>query len=88
MLYTCDTSPCPERAQVIQDNLKAIGITSMIKRFDRNIQFQKEGLRDEPFDLADEGWFADYADPYDFINILLDGSNIQDGQQQLRLLRR
>ena len=31
----------------------------------------------EPFDIADEGWFADYADPYDFINILLDGSSIQ-----------
>jgi ABC-type transport system substrate-binding protein len=78
VLYTCDTSPCPERAQVIQDNLKAIGITVVIRRFDRNIQFQKEGLRNEPFDLADEGWFADYADPYDFINILLDGSDIQD----------
>ena len=22
------------------------------------------------------GWFADYADPYDFINILLDGQTI------------
>jgi len=78
VLYTCDTSPCPERAQVIQDNLKAIGIHVVIKRFDRNIQFQKEGIRGEAFDLADEGWFADYADPYDFINILLDGSDIQD----------
>jgi peptide/nickel transport system substrate-binding protein len=77
VLYTCDTSPCPERAQVIQDNLKAIGINVTIKRFDRNIQFQKEGVKGEPFDIADEGWFADYADPYDFINILLDGSNIQ-----------
>ena len=47
------------------------------QRFDRNIQFQKEGVRDEPFDLADEGWFADYADPYDFINVLLDGTRIQ-----------
>jgi peptide/nickel transport system substrate-binding protein len=77
VLYTCDTSPCPERAQVIQDNLKAIGINVTIKRFDRNIQFQKEGVKGEPFDIADEGWFADYADPYDFINILLDGSSIQ-----------
>jgi len=77
VLYTCDTSPCPERAQVIQDNLKSVGINVTIKRFDRNIQFQKEGVKGEPFDIADEGWFADYADPYDFINILLDGSNIQ-----------
>ena len=26
----------------------------------------------------DESWGADYADPYDFINVLLDGRNIQD----------
>jgi oligopeptide transport system substrate-binding protein len=78
VLYTCDTAPCPERAQVIQQNLKAIGINVKIKQFSRQIQFQKEGVKGEPFDIADEGWFADYADPYDFINILLDGSNIQN----------
>ena len=89
VLYTCDTSPCPERAQVIQDNLKAIGINVTIKRFDRNIQFQKEGVQGEPFDIADEGWFADYADPYNFINVLLDGSNIQKtGNVELRVLHR
>jgi ABC-type transport system substrate-binding protein len=77
VLYTCDTSPCPERAQVFQQQLGEIGIDVEIRRFDRNIQFQKEGIRDEPFDLADEGWFADYADPYDFINVLLDGRRIQ-----------
>ena len=25
-----------------------------------------------------EGWLADYADPYDFINVLLSGENIHD----------
>ncbi len=24
------------------------------------------------------GWFADYADPYDFIDILLNGNNIHE----------
>jgi oligopeptide transport system substrate-binding protein len=42
------------------------------------VQFQKEGNRGEPFDIADEGWLADYADPYDFINVLLSGENIHD----------
>lgn len=77
VLYTCNSSPCPERAQIIQANLAAIGIDVQIKQFDRSIQFQKEGIRGEPFDLADEGWIADYPDPYDFLNILLDGNNIQ-----------
>jgi peptide/nickel transport system substrate-binding protein len=77
VLYTCNTAPCPERAQVLQQNLKAIGINIQIKQFERAVQFEKEGTRGEPFDIADEGWLADYADPYDFINILLNGENIQ-----------
>ena len=39
---------------------------------------QKEGTKGEPFDIAFEGWVADYTDPYDFINVLLDGKAIQD----------
>jgi peptide/nickel transport system substrate-binding protein len=77
VLYTCNASPCPERAQVLQQNLKPLGINVQIKQFERAVQFEKEGTRGEPFDIADEGWLADYADPYDFINILLNGENIQ-----------
>ena len=29
--------------------------------------------RDEPFDIAFFGWAADYLDPFNFINVLLDG---------------
>ena len=77
VLYTCDSPPCPQRAQIVQANLAEIGIKVQIKQFDRSIQFQKQGVKGEPFDIADEGWIADYPDPYDFINILLDGTNIQ-----------
>jgi peptide/nickel transport system substrate-binding protein len=77
VLYTCNTAPCPERAQVLQQNLKAIGINIQIKQFERAVQFEKEGTKGEPFDIADEGWLADYADPFDFINVLLNGENIQ-----------
>jgi ABC-type oligopeptide transport system substrate-binding subunit len=31
----------------------------------------------EPFDITINGWGADYADPYDFLNVLLDGSKLQ-----------
>ena len=36
------------------------------------------GTKGEPFDAAFVGWFADYADPYDFIDILLNGQNIHE----------
>ena len=32
--------------------------------------------RGEPFDITSEGWIADYADPYDFINVLLSGDSL------------
>jgi peptide/nickel transport system substrate-binding protein len=76
VLYTCNESPCPETAQIVQANLKEIGVDVEIKQFDRAVQFSKEGTKGEPFDIGFEGWQADYADPYDFINILLFGGNI------------
>jgi peptide/nickel transport system substrate-binding protein len=78
VLYTCNQQPCPDRAAVIQQELKAIGINVQPKEFDRGVQFTKEGDKGEPFDIADEGWIADYYDAYDFINILLNGEKIPD----------
>lgn len=77
VLYTCTTTGCANRAQVVQANLKAIGIDVEVRTWERQVQFAKEGTRGEPFDIADEGWVADYPDPYDFLNILLDGTRIQ-----------
>ena len=74
--YTCNAGTCPLRAQIVQFDLKQIGLNLDIRPFSRGVQFQKEGNRGEPFDIADEGWLADYADPYDFINVLLSGENI------------
>jgi peptide/nickel transport system substrate-binding protein len=76
VIYTCNAGSCPDRSQVIQSNLKAIGIDVEIKQWERAVQFEKEGIRGEPFDIADEGWIADYPDPYDFLNKLFDGTTI------------
>jgi peptide/nickel transport system substrate-binding protein len=77
VMYTCDQSPCPETAAIVQQNLKAIGIDVEVKQFARAVQFSKEGTKGEPFDIAFEGWLADYPDPYDFLNVLLDGRTIR-----------
>jgi peptide/nickel transport system substrate-binding protein len=77
VMYTCNSGSCPERSQVVQANLKAIGIDVEIRPWDRAVQFAKEGTKGEPYDIADQGWIADYPDPYDFINVLLDGTKIQ-----------
>jgi peptide/nickel transport system substrate-binding protein len=74
--YTCNAGTCPLRAQIVQFDLKQIGLNLDVRPFSRGVQFVKEGVRGEPFDIADEGWVADYADPYDFVNVLLSGDNI------------
>jgi ABC-type oligopeptide transport system substrate-binding subunit len=76
VFYTCNTGPCIPTAQVVQDNLKAIGLDTEIKPFPRAVQFTKTGTRGEPFDISLEGWHMDYFDPYDFI-FLLDGTTIR-----------
>jgi peptide/nickel transport system substrate-binding protein len=78
VLYTCNSGPCPGRATLLQAYLKQIGLNVKVVAFDRSTQFQKEGQRGEPFDIADESWLADYADPSDFINVLLNGNSIAD----------
>lgn len=39
--------------------------------------FGRVATRGEPFDLATIGWGADYPDPADFLNLLLDGRSIR-----------
>ena len=72
--YTCNSGTCPLRAQIVQFDLKQIGVNLDVRPFARGVQFGKEGNRGEPFDIADEGWWP-YADRTT-INVLLSGDNI------------
>jgi peptide/nickel transport system substrate-binding protein len=74
--YTSNTGSAPLVAQILQFNLKQIGLTVNSHLFARAVQIDKEGTRGEPFDITSEAWIADYADPYDFINVLLSGDNL------------
>ncbi len=77
VLYTFSVSHGPTVAQVVQSNLKAIGLDVEIRTFDRVVQHTKAATRGEPFDITYEGWGADYADPVTFFNTLFWGGNIQ-----------
>jgi peptide/nickel transport system substrate-binding protein len=65
------------QAQILKANLGRIGIEVEIKNYPFAVQIARAGRRDEPFDMNAIGWYADYPDPYDFINILLYGKTIQ-----------
>ena len=52
-----------------------------IKLLPRAQQFTNAGNpQTATFDMTVERWGADYADPYDFVNVLLDGSQVTQPQ--------
>ena len=77
IVFYAATSPIAvAQAQIAQQNLEKIGIRSTIKTFPFAVRITKEGHRGEPFDLDLQAWGADYPDPVDFIDVLLNGNNI------------
>ena len=78
VLWTANRPASLLQAQIYQYNLKQIGLDVQVQAFTRAVQIQKEGTRGAEFDFTTEGWIADYADPYDFINILLSGDSLHE----------
>jgi peptide/nickel transport system substrate-binding protein len=76
VFYCSNRAPAPQTCQIVQANLRNIGLNFDIKQFPRATQFELTGRRGEPFDLTLEGWHMDYFDPYDFI-FLVDGTTIR-----------
>ena len=71
VLYTCNSSPCPEQAQIVKTDLAAIGLKVQIKTFPFAAYFTKLGNPRAPFDLAWNGWLSDYPDPAAMLNPIL-----------------
>jgi len=77
-LYTANRGARLLRAQVFQFDMQQIGIDTTVQTFARAVEHAKCGTKGEPFDVCDEGWVVDYADPVTFFEPLLDGNNIHD----------
>jgi peptide/nickel transport system substrate-binding protein len=77
VLWTSNRGAAPLQGQVVQFNLKQIGLDADVRLFPRAQQFTTAQIRDQAsYDVDLEAWGADYNDPYDWINILLDGTKI------------
>jgi len=67
----------PLQAQIVQFGLKQIGVDVEIKLLPRAQQFVTARNRSEAtYDINWSAWGADWNDPFDFINILLDGTTL------------
>ena len=73
------TSPTAvARAQILQFNLRQMGLRPELKPQPFAVAIKTAGDKGSDFDMFTIAWFADYPDPFDFMNVLLDGGNIQE----------
>lgn len=76
-MWAPNSGPGPLQAQIVQFDLKQIGVNVNIKLLPRAQQFVTARNRAQAtYDINWSAWGADYNDPFDFINILLDGTTI------------
>jgi ABC-type transport system substrate-binding protein len=80
VLYTIDIPSDIARAQILQRNLKAIGIELEIKQFPVTLYFEKIATPGEPWDLA-RVQFTDLTDPV-YLNFLF-GDSLPPKYKQL-----
>jgi peptide/nickel transport system substrate-binding protein len=82
VLYSASFPSHVRFAEIVRMNLRRIGIDVEIKTFGDSY-FVRIFRRDEPYDLAMDGWASDYPDPVDILG-LLDGRTIrEDGNVNL-----
>jgi peptide/nickel transport system substrate-binding protein len=64
--------------QIVEFNLKQLGINVTTQFLASGPLAAKAGNRGEKFDMILIGWHADYPDPANFLDILLNGNNIRE----------
>jgi peptide/nickel transport system substrate-binding protein len=71
VLYVCDFAPCPQYAQIVRSNLRAIGIATAVRSFALDELFARMSRPGEPFDLLYFGHVASTPDPGAFLEGVL-----------------
>jgi ABC-type oligopeptide transport system substrate-binding subunit len=78
LLLAGNTTAPRAEAQIVKFNLSKIGIDVESQHLASGPLVAKAGARGEDFQGIIIGWHADYPDPNNFIDILLNGNNIQE----------
>jgi ABC-type transport system substrate-binding protein len=70
------------RAAALQAQLKRANINVNITQLATGVMYKRCATKSEAasgaMDMCDVGWVADYPDPFDFVDVLLNGHNIHD----------
>jgi ABC-type transport system substrate-binding protein len=70
VLFTCDTSPCPEETEVLRQNLGAIGLRLRVRRFPLARLYEALREPEAGFDIGHYAWIPDYPDPANVLDTL------------------
>jgi peptide/nickel transport system substrate-binding protein len=76
-LWTANTTQGQNLGQVFKYDLEQIGCKVDVRLFAGFQIYTAAGARGADFDAALVGWNQDYPDPYDFLDVLLNGKNIR-----------
>jgi YVTN family beta-propeller protein len=72
IMLTCNTEQCTKAAQIVQADLRPLGIALDVRQMSITAMFAKLGDPAEPWDIATSYWTTDYADPSDFVSTLFE----------------
>jgi peptide/nickel transport system substrate-binding protein len=75
VLWTQNVPQWISQAQVLKQELQRIGLEVQIKGFPPQALFAAASAPGARYDILLALWIADYFDPYEFANVLFDGSN-------------
>lgn len=76
VLYASNNPQAVAQAQVLDFNLRQIGIDLRVKHYDQDEVNRRIGISGEPYDLYLYAWGADYTDPAGFLVPLLDPEGV------------
>jgi len=76
--YSQNTDPWPRVCEVIQAQLRQVGIRTRIRLFDYSVYYQLIGRPAEEVPMGLSGWYQDYPDPSNFIDVLFNGDRITE----------
>jgi YVTN family beta-propeller protein len=71
VFYTCNEPTCIRWAQIVRTDLAPIGITVVVRQVALQ-ELSSKILNGAPWDISFVGWQADYPDPHDFLDVLLE----------------
>src|SRR6266511_2315155 len=77
VMLSCDFPGCAQQAQIVKDDLQAIGIDVEVKKTSFGVAVETVSTRGGAWDIWQSSWIVDYADPAAFLDPLFNGSHLK-----------